>query len=146
MGTLLRAGDLRDCPLAYGDNDEHKCAWCGKPLVGRQRRWCCYEHGSEWARQHCWTNARDAAKKRAESNCTRCGAHDAVGDDGRWRSARLEVNHVSPVLGKHSQNGCHHHLDGLETLCHDCHVKETARQFGYRTAVNVDQLDLGASA
>lgn len=42
----------------------------------------------------------------------------------------LEVNHIEPILGRHGQNGCHHHLEGIETLCHACHVTETNRQFG----------------
>lgn len=53
----------------------------------------------------------------------------------RARAAvRLEVNHREPILGRHAEFGCHHHLDGVETLCHRCHVAETARQFGHRTA------------
>lgn len=38
----------------------------------------------------------------------------------------LEVDHIVPVLGKHATPGCHHHLDGLRTLCSDCHAKRTA--------------------
>lgn len=45
---------------------------------------------------------------------------------------RLEVNHITPVLGRHGTFGCHHHLDGLETLCHPCHLDVTAEQFGHR--------------
>lgn len=63
----------------------------------------------------------------------------------RWREGRtaerlylqphlLEVNHRTPILGRHHEFGCHHHVDGLETLCHACHVRETAVQFRHRTA------------
>lgn len=45
------------------------------------------------------------------------------------RQRRLEVNHIVPILGRHGQWGCHHHLAGIETLCRPCHVAETARQF-----------------
>lgn len=49
----------------------------------------------------------------------------------RYMDTRLEVNHIVPILGKHAQPGCHHHLDGVETLCHGCHVRTTAQQFGH---------------
>jgi 5-methylcytosine-specific restriction endonuclease McrA len=55
---------------------------------------------------------------------------------------RLEVNHRTPILGRHAEFGCHHHVDGLETLCHRCHVAETARQFGHRTAQPAAQPSL----
>jgi len=55
--------------------------------------------------------------------------------DGERRQRQLEVNHKIPIMGKHAQFGCHHHLDRLESLCHRCHVRVTARQFGYKTAV-----------
>lgn len=53
----------------------------------------------------------------------------------------FETNHVDPVLGRHGEIGCHHHQDGLEVLCHRCHVEVTAEQFGYRRP-NRDQLAL----
>lgn len=40
----------------------------------------------------------------------------------------LEVNHKDPREGRGYHEGCHHHQDRLETLCHDCHVIETTRQ------------------
>lgn len=43
---------------------------------------------------------------------------------------RLETDHIEPILGRHGQGGCHHHLDGLRTLCHRCHLAATAEQFG----------------
>jgi hypothetical protein len=70
-----------------------------------------------------WSVAREAAKKRDNWTCVRP-------DCGRRRMAGLEVNHVVPILGRHAEVGCHHHLDGLETLCHDHHLITTAEQFG----------------
>lgn len=71
-------------------------------------------------------------------------AHAAV---DRWVARRqLEVNHLVPILGRHGEFGCHHHLDGLETLCHTCHLQETARQFGHRaTPTNQPNLFQDAS-
>lgn len=49
----------------------------------------------------------------------------------------LQVNHRTPILGLHNHSGCHHHLDGLETLCdRPCHLEETNRQRRER-AVNL---------
>lgn len=39
---------------------------------------------------------------------------------------RFEVDHIVEIRGKHGQAGCHHHLDGLRTLCSVCHGKKTA--------------------
>jgi hypothetical protein len=41
---------------------------------------------------------------------------------------RLEVNHVDPLRGGRVWVDCAHHLDGVETLCHSCHVEETRLQ------------------
>jgi hypothetical protein len=105
---------------AYGSNKNRKCEWCGAPLTGRQRRWCCSEHGMLWYRTHIWSTARKVALKRDGYHCVREGC----------KNLDVEVNHKVPIKGKHAKNGCHHHTDGLETLCHEHHVDETNRQFG----------------
>lgn len=46
----------------------------------------------------------------------------------RISDTQLEVNHITPILGRHKINGCHHHLDGTETLCRRCHLQTTALQ------------------
>jgi 5-methylcytosine-specific restriction endonuclease McrA len=47
-----------------------------------------------------------------------------------WRAAkkvaRLEVNHIVPCAGQHTQLSCAHHLDNLETLCMPCHKEHTS--------------------
>ena len=40
----------------------------------------------------------------------------------------LEVNHIEPRRGGGYAHGCHHHQVNLETLCHRCHARVTARQ------------------
>jgi hypothetical protein len=40
----------------------------------------------------------------------------------------LEVNHIEPRQGGGYAHGCHHHQANLETLCHRCHARVTARQ------------------
>ncbi|HEX9995161.1 MAG TPA: hypothetical protein VGB14_19715 [Acidimicrobiales bacterium] len=138
------------------------CDWCGAKLTGRARRWCSTACSTAYWENHGWNEAREAAKRRDGNRCVRCG-HDpheerqrreefahllclVCGPVSTWapsaqeaywmflRVPSLEVNHINPVLGRHAVVGCHHHLDGLETLCHRCHVEETARQFGHRRA------------
>jgi 5-methylcytosine-specific restriction endonuclease McrA len=62
----------------------------------------------------------------------------------------LEVDHIVPILGKHATPGCHHHLDGLRTLCSDCHAKRTAafaaERARARRSLKGEQLGLEASA
>jgi hypothetical protein len=117
------------------------CDWCGNPLTGRATRWCSRRCSDLFQVNHVWTAARDVARKKARVNgivgeplyrCAHCGG----------LTNRPEVNHIDPVLGKHGQTGCWHHQDGLEVVCHACHVVETNRQFG-RSSTTVDgQLSL----
>ena len=126
------------------------CDWDGKPLQGRQRRWCSRACADAAFDNHSWTYAREAALRRDQRTCQRCGYHpppeprmsefparlyeDPVAAywavHNAWcRHVRpMEVNHKTPILGLHNQSGCHHHLDGLEVLCRPCHLDETARQ------------------
>lgn len=39
-----------------------------------------------------------------------------------------EVNHIRPLNGDREFFGCQHHVDGLEVLCHEHHVRETRVQ------------------
>lgn len=55
----------------------------------------------------------------------------------------LEVNHIVPRLGAGYHEGCHHHLDLLETLCHTCHVRVTSEQARARRP-SIDQVPLFA--
>lgn len=114
--SILIGGRTFDCALAFGDNAERRCVWCGNGLTGRKVRWCGSDCPREWSRNHYWTDASKAARRR-DGGCVRCGS-----------TVRLEVNHITPILGRHAVSGCHHHLDGIETLCHDCHVATTAEQ------------------
>lgn len=96
--------------------DPMRCDWCGAALVGRQLRWCSRACSTSFWENHQWSMARTAAMRRDGSMCVRCGA------------PAEEVNHIVPRNGAGYDNGCAHHIDGLESLCHDCHVIETTRQ------------------
>lgn len=84
---------------------------------------------SEWLRDHSWSVARTAAVLAAggdDAPCARCGT--VIGWD-------CEVNHIIPRNGGGYDQGCAHHQSNLEVLCHDCHVRETARQRADRLAL-----------
>lgn len=160
---------LATCPLrsAPWPTPAGCCAWCGNQLPKRARRWCSRQCTDEFTRQHNWQWAREAALERDGGLCVTC-RHDGTvpGEDvvhlflvilsprltyaDRQRSIsyvrshaplwRLEVNHQEPVRGRHGTFGCHHHLDGLETLCHPCHLKVTAKQFGHRRQPDTPSL------
>jgi len=118
------------------------------------RRWCSHRCLDEFRRNHWWDQAREAALVRDGGCCVRCGRGPEVAtvaklfiratvpmgvvDAARlWRTqewqrlhqaCQLEVNHIVPRRGGGYHAGCHHHLDGLETLCHRCHATVTAHQ------------------
>lgn len=146
------------CPRAAGPfpPDARRCGWCGAELPKRRVRWCSRECVDEWQANHDWSSARAAALERDGHRCTVCESDGlapvepwgwfvlALSRSKRWaptyreahelliaehRKHRLEVDHVVPILGRHGQPGCHHHLDGLRTLCHGCHLTVTAEQF-----------------
>lgn len=94
---------------------------------------------------HYWNVARHAAIDRDEGACVRCGWrlgewYDHLLHNGQfvlWSRGNLlregegnwlEVNHIIPREGRGYGTGCWHHLEGLESLCHRCHVKVTNRQ------------------
>lgn len=113
------ARNLATCKIAKGPFKPHhrRCNWCAKKLPKRKKKWCSVFCSRAYNINHHWAAARSAAKKRDGYKCTQCGAKE-----------KLEVNHIDPCLGKHQQDGCWHHQQNLETLCHSCHVGVTRKQ------------------
>jgi hypothetical protein len=99
------------------------CRWCARPLPERCKVWCTARCRIACRSNHEFTFARDAALERDRHQCVRpgCGAIATY----EWA---LEVNHIDACLGRHNQNGCWHHLAGLETLCHQHHLEVTNGQ------------------
>jgi hypothetical protein len=128
-----RDADMLDCPMraenVRGLKDcecvaRRLCWLCGKPFPKGMRRWCSGVCADLFWGNHGWSWARIRAMERDGRACVRCqGKHS------------LECNHIVPLVGSGYENGCIHHLDGLETLCHDCHVAETTRQIRERREV-----------
>jgi len=127
------------CPLCApnADSRQGRCDWCGTDLprmksghVHPTRRWCTPACSDAYWSNHMWPMASAAARNRDGHQCVRCGAKPApwTAPYAERIATTLEVNHKDPRKGAGYLNGCHHHLDGLETLCHACHVAETTRQ------------------
>lgn len=127
--VVLEGDDLyRACPLSKWEGGPWACRMCNRLLPRNQTRFCgpaCRHRGED---NHYFPNARAACLRRDRYACVRCGSTDC-----------LEVNHRTPILGRHNVPGCHHHLEpgpdgrgGLEVLCGggigSCHHAETVRQ------------------
>lgn len=112
------------------------CGACGKALVGQRTCYCSSECSARYVANHFWGDARNAASRRDGGICQRCGevangSREIISRDGHYIGTRIiaaEVNHIDPRNGAGYANGCHNHQEGLETLCHDCHVKTTTQQ------------------
>jgi 5-methylcytosine-specific restriction endonuclease McrA len=102
------------CEYHFGPNESGLCNGCGGPLPEERPKWCSTLCSDRHARNHFYNVAREAAIARDGSVCRLCGSQEY-----------LEVHHVVPIRGRHDEPGCHHHVTGLETLCHQCHVRIT---------------------
>lgn len=130
------------CELLPYDTAAGHCRACGQTLPSTRKSWCSPDCRNVYDRNHYWDSARRAAIRR-DRGCVKCGwVRDEYDQtcDGQlflWSCAALrnrgpdnwlEVNHVTPRQGAGYGTGCAHHLSGLETLCHRCHIKVTRRQ------------------
>ena len=64
----------------------------------------------------------------------------------RWRPDDLGGPVYETRKVRHGDNGCWHHVDGLEFLCDDCHLEEHAGEARARAAdLSQTALDLEAA-
>ena len=148
------------CASSVWSGEPARCRWCDQPARPGSP-WCGHRCEDEYRRNHWWDQAREAAVTRDGGCCVRCGLGPGTRTVARlllralipmgpveaarlwqgqpWRcfaqACELEVNHIEPRVGRGYASGCHHHLEGLETLCHRCHVHTTSAQHGARRAV-----------
>lgn len=118
---------LLACFLSRWRGDPKRCRWCNAELPGRRTRWCSNECSLQYDRNHVWSVASHVRKREDHDRCVECEgftpteAYDAALHRGEMAYARryrkLEVHHLTPILGRHGEIGCHHHQDGLRTLC-----------------------------
>jgi hypothetical protein len=121
------------CSASKWEGDTSLCRWCNGELPKRRTRWCSDDCSWSFTRNHMWSSASRAARKRDGDMCVECrmyprDARDkALADHLQPAQARrylvLQVHHKTPVLGQHGVFGCHHHLDGLETVCLHHHLE-----------------------
>lgn len=126
---------LAECALA--NHTGSGCAWCGSELPKGRRTWCGDRCADAFWKNHWWSLARRAVKRRDKYACKRCGHKPPKRSDPTYRKRRktdrLEVNHIQQALGAHRSLSCLHHLKNLETLCLACHKAVTAAQAATRS-------------
>ena len=153
--TLARWSGLADrcrwCDALFGSDGPLPV---GASAFGRDDPggWCSVACADEHHRNHWWDLARLSALARDDARCVECGRGPASVSEGKlflralipmgpvdaarlWASrpwqrfsldCRVEVHHLTPRLGAGYGSGCHHHLEGLVTLCHAHHASVTA--------------------
>ncbi len=141
------------CDRSQWSGRADRCRWCDGPCAPGHP-WCGNPCEDRYRENHWWDRARAAALARDDHRCVRCGVGPDDVQVARWflravvpmgaveaatlfaspawaelvLACSVEVNHVEPRRGAGYGSGCHHHLDGLETLCHRHHVAVTAAQ------------------
>jgi len=90
---------------------EKYCIVCGKPLGGRQLKFCSAECATYHWRNSTWGGLRRQALERDRYTCQKCGR--------RYPDVKVEVHHIMP-----RKFGGRDSLDNLITLCRDCHRKD----------------------
>lgn len=108
--TSARAAAIR--------RDERQCNQCGR-VGGTVLDDACYTCGPGWP---C------LVVREANDPPFTYPSYDSWRHHQVSHLIELEVNHIIPRVGAGYHEGCHHHLEGLETLCHTCHVRVTTEQ------------------
>lgn len=111
----------RACPLSAWEGGLWACRWCNGLLPRGKPRFCGPQCRHPAEENHVWGPAKDATLRRGHYLCRACG-------QGAGPDHSLEVNHITPILGRHRIPGCHHHATGLEVLGESCHRVETNGQ------------------
>lgn len=119
---------LAECALArFVSEGEGLCVWCGAELPRRCKVLCSQDCRDAATANHFWNAAR-WRMLRGNPTCAVCGRaeNELLAQRPSWaRGAVLEVDHREPILGRHGEAGCHHHLDGLQVLCTEHHREKT---------------------
>ena len=135
------------CTLSSWSGDPTRCRWCDA-AARLDGRWCSFACQDAHDAQHDWGQARLAALTRDDDACVECGTGPATVAASRlllralipmgpvaaarlWHSEgwlAFELAGSVDVVHRHPpregyRSGCHHHLDGLVTLCRGCEQK-----------------------
>jgi 5-methylcytosine-specific restriction protein A len=124
-----------------------ECTWCGKPVAKGRRLWCSDACVEAYRSAYDWPHIRALVRARDHGVCARCG-HDTeklsrILSGLRTYIAWCHMKEIVSVLGaspdyyRHAWEAHHkvarkecgdNSLDNLETLCLECHKRETAQQ------------------
>jgi hypothetical protein len=151
-GRMARSPVVEECSLSAWSGRPGRCRWCDVVLTPQRAvagdLWCSMACDDEYHRNHRWELARLTALARDDHRCVQCGLGPAsvseghfllralcpmgaveaaaLFDSAEWRRFRIdcqvEVHHLVAREGGGYGAGCHHHLDGLATLCHRHHA------------------------
>jgi 5-methylcytosine-specific restriction endonuclease McrA len=110
------------------DQRSGRCAFCEKPLRGKQRVWCgdvCRGEAYDSSVIHDWSQTRDTVFERDGMACAMCGRSHL----SRYREGPMdlwaEVDHVLAVSEAPERQ---YDLENLRTVCHRCHAEKTAQE------------------
>jgi len=132
---LATAGFVSPRDLPKGPNGRALCRYCGTEVpVGRKsfcsgekarfvyRKWTLLKPGHGCVHEHCIRSQPDYARRcvwaRDLGQCALCpkvASHMKAGNE--W-----QADHIVPVVEGGGSCG----LDNLRTLCHTCHLQQTA--------------------
>jgi 5-methylcytosine-specific restriction endonuclease McrA len=98
------------------------CEWCGKPLSGRQRKWCSVGCVKDWLSTWQWEEiAKRALRRVVEPDGTvRCqGCREFLLFN--IHRVPFDIDHITPLA-----DGGSNDPQNLQILCVPCHKKKTS--------------------
>lgn len=119
--------------LTVGPNGMNLCRWCATEVDSKRKTFCSPLCVHEWKLRTQQGYARSCVWERDTGRCALCP--EVIGKLGPW-----EMDHVVPV----AEGGGSCGLDGLRTLCRDCHKGVTAALRKRLAARKKDSPRLGA--
>ena len=125
--TRADAGWVNLSQRPKGPNGRGICRWCGQEVPKGRRTFCGDECVHEWRVRTDPSYVRREVEKRDQEVCGRCGVDTKTIRQERPRNWYCgyhlwEAHHRVPV----SEGGGECGLEGYETLCLECHRRETA--------------------
>jgi 5-methylcytosine-specific restriction endonuclease McrA len=137
----------------FPQQSPESCRVCTEPTVDGRWNYCserCRMIANAVQRMFIWDAVRERVLERDDYTCQHCGitrerqkraywqvqemTHDYIGQDGTvlpehvyvesWNSGFFEVDHIQRL----TDGGHPFDERNLQTLCHHCHTKKTARE------------------
>jgi len=115
------------------------CAYCGKKLIGKQRKWCSRKCQDEVYEKFVaptikdWNAIRKRVLKRDNWTCSQCG-HISK------ENYEMEVHHVKKVK---DYPELEFEASNCITLCYKCHKKRHSKRYNLRGQKTLLELKAG---